>query len=231
MEICSRCEKELSGKSGCPECGQGAAGSKFLNLPKKFWMTVIGVVPLAVMSFFDWAKISSFEMIGQGGDGVKFFSVLSRNSNINKLLEIFDAGSQEFIIFKAAEIIMVVLFLLSFVLIIISLVKFKSKIRVNLAYLGFGLNALVSAGFIAMMALVNIKIERLTGNLAQPFINLTVIPYLMLAAAVAALTFLVRRPMLLDNSGQQGSSKFKWAFYIAYPLHIAILAVLRYLLK
>ena len=184
MKFCPHCGKELSAQTAfCPECGKSLSGkSDFLNLPKKFWMTFIGAVGVLVFSLFEWVDF---------GHGVSFnlFNLWGKleDSGLNWLL----GGSSDFQNAKTFMVILSVAFIASFILLVISLIKYQSKERAMIAYLGFGLASLVPAIFMISIILV------INEGIAES--GLTIFPFLTFIVAVIALIFFVKKPIITQS--------------------------------
>ena len=165
------------------------------NLRSNFSISIgvlAGTVGVILFSRFNWIKIAI------GGDYRAFSGVFSLKATLfniasklnNSDLRYFLGGSAEFTLIRIVSVILVIAMILSFVLLIASLVmKSQSKLKPTLAYSGFGLCAIVTAIFIIAMIFVSIKVEQLI---------LTVFPFLTLVVAIAAMIFAVKRPTKKD---------------------------------
>ena len=193
MKFCPHCGKELSAQTAfCPDCGKSLNGSSdFLNLPKKFWMTFIGAAGVLVFSLFDWVNIP---IVFRYSVSFNLFNIWGKleDSGLNRLL----SGSGEYESAKAFLMLLAVILILSFVLLIASMIKYQSEHRATLAHWGFGLSALVSLSFIIS---VFVTTDGEGGS------ALTAFPFLTLAAAVAAMLFCVKRPTLVTHSNQRSA--------------------------
>ena|GEM_PF-23384 len=141
----------------------------FLNRPKAFWITSAGAAGVLILSLFNWVDI---------GFGVKFnlFNVWGKldDSGLNFLL----GWSQRFQNVKTFLSALLIILIVSFVLLIISLIKYQSKKRLILVNLGFGLVAAVPPVFITSV-LVTFQGEGIEG--------LTIFPFLVFAVAFIAI--------------------------------------------
>lgn len=210
MKFCPHCGKELSSPTAfCPDCGKSLNGnSAFISLPKKFWMTFIGAVPLVILSILNWATIPATGLFTNRVVGFNLFNLWDILNNIGELFGSLNAQSQEFAVFQTIVIVMLILLLFSFVLLVISLIKHNSITRAKFAYWGFGLNALISGVFIVAIWIINGQVEKASDELISSVINLTISPYLMFAIAVFAIIFFVKRPVL-NHPEQKNLSESK----------------------
>jgi putative ABC transport system permease protein len=164
IKICPHCGKNLDEKAEMPK------------LPKGFWRVFAGIVGIQIFTLLSWFKVSA--------SGVSF-SLFNVWGDLDYIIWSFS-------LLQGIRVIAIILsFLLasSFILLLISMIGYKSKNRIRSAYCGFGLFALTSATFIVLMLSIGRKTD---GELV-----LTVFPYLALALALFAIIFLVKTPSFL----------------------------------
>ncbi|GHU34396.1 hypothetical protein FACS1894105_01100 [Clostridia bacterium] len=212
-EYCPHCKKELSVKSGeCASCGKALSGvdspenkSGFLSLPKKFWMIIIGFVPLAVLAFLGWALVPDSENVSYNAFTVWFKlrdTFLTTLDSISDKLDSFGIKAQEFadlqatadITLNVIALAVTILFAVSLVLLVLSLVLHKNKARAMLAYCGFGANTFASIAFLVASMVINQKLSDLTNGEFSTVLTVTAIPLIACFIAVVGIILLVKRP-------------------------------------
>lgn len=192
MKHCPFCNKEMSAETTfCPNCGKSLNGSSdALNLPKIFLRTFIGAIGILIFSLFDWLSVDLF-FTEAGGN---LFGLSSYLIKLDRLA----GSSQEFKIIEVVIISLAILLLLSFALLLISLIKHKSKQQVVFAQYGFGLSGIVSFVFILIIMYFNFQKATLFSGLTvfqmatSLFSGLTVFPFLTFAVAIIESGFLKR---------------------------------------
>ena len=192
VKKCPYCGEEvLAVAKKCKHCGEWldkSANNATSNLTEvlrsNFSISVgvlAGTVGVILFSLFNWIKISVW---GELNIKATLFSIASELNN-NELRYLLD-GSDDFTLIRIVSVILVIAMVLSFVLLITSLLmKPQSIAKPTLAYSGFGLCAIVAAIFIVAMIYVSNKIDMWI---------LTVFPFLTLAVAIVAMVFTVKRP-------------------------------------
>ena len=205
---CNKCKKEYTdGTKFCPDCGGSVGVSALLTnrslssssandilktMPndvsgfiEKFGV-LTGTVGVVLFSLFNWIQIP---MLG----GTTLFGVRRiLNSLLNSRdFRMFVEDVPEIATARGLIVILIIALLLSFVLLITSLVKPQLKAKSVLAYSGFGLSAIVAAVFIivAMIAQAELRAE-----IGMSVSILTAFPFLTLAVAVLSMIFAVKRP-------------------------------------
>jgi len=195
-------------KKTCSSCGEvHDAGMDFLNLPKKFWMTFAGAAGVLFFTLFNWIRIYTPD----GTLSINLFSFIGRTGEMSRQLGFVGERAEEFARFRGVMTVMLALMVVAIVSLVVSLVFYKSKHRAKLAYLGFGLSALVSAGFFAygistVEDIVKSVPELASGGLARS--GLTIFPLKCLVCSIVAMLILVKRPAMITNMvGIEGSGR------------------------
>ena len=142
---------------------------------------LIGIFCVILFSLLDWVNIYSlkFNLFG-----------LSNELNSSFFREFF-SGSDEIMLLRIAVVILMIALVLSFALLIISLLKPQLKSKQALAYCGFGLSAIVAAIFIIAVIYIYMDID---------YWIMTVFPFLTLGSAIVSMIFFVKRPEKIDLS-------------------------------
>ncbi len=187
MKFCPKCRTEVADETAfCSECGKNLDGNaSFMNLPVKFWMILIGTSGVAVFSLFSWIKIP---IILDYAVKFNLFNIWGKlkDSGFDSFLD----ESPEFYDIKIFLVILTIIMSLSFSLLIISLVKYKSEKCDILAYCGFTFSALASLIFI-IRVLVFTKDMDITG--------LTVFPFLTFVFSVISFIFLLNTRRFMNS--------------------------------
>jgi len=157
------------------------------SLRSKFSISVgvlAGTFGVILFSLLNWIKISIY---GDYYLKSTLFSIASKlnNSDFRYYLD----GSDEFTLIRIVSITLVILLVLSFALLIASLLVKPIKAKPVLAYSGFGLCAIVATIFIGAIIYIYAEIDLWI---------MTVSPFLTLAVAIAAMIFAVKRPTKND---------------------------------
>ena len=145
---------------------------KFSNRPKEFWLTLISTIAAFVLSLFSWVKVDLqsgyFCMQGIYHTDMSFnlFSFWGKLNVFDDMIALSNVTDA----IKATSMILSILMFVSLTLLIVFLIKFRSKRRAIFAYCGFGLMALVSLTFIEMPLIYNIHMVMT----AFPFLTLVV---------------------------------------------------------
>jgi len=124
--------------------------------------------------------------------GLNIFSLRSFAANLNNLLVGWGEESIGGIV-AVITIIMLAL-LVSWALMAVSCVKYKSNARPKFVYLGFGLSAIIPLLFIVAVSVINSALTREAGGFISSPISLTAVPYIMIAVAVGAIIYLKKFP-------------------------------------
>ena len=144
-----------------------------------------GTIGIILFSLLDWVNLSIF------GYGLKF-NLFSLASKLNSsFFREFLRGSEEVMLLRIVVVILLLALILSFALLIITLLKPQLKSRHTLAYCGFGLCAIVTGIFILAMIYVSARIEHWI---------MTIFPFLTLGVSIASMVFFVKRPEKIDLS-------------------------------
>jgi len=157
----------------------------FINRPKGFLLHLLSIVGIFIFSLSDWIRVSwGF------GDGFRFslFNVWGKLED--SALEWLFQYANEYEIMKTVMLILVITMILSFVLLIFSLIEYNSKKSIVLAYIGFGLSALVPVIFMISIISLNRDIE---GSF------LTISPLLSFIIAITGMFFIKKTHQLGDN--------------------------------
>jgi len=185
-------------------------------------MTLIGFIPLVIMSLLNWATIPIADFIFERTDSFNIFSLWSRSNEIKNQLSSFGVNLQDYSNYMTIVTIVLVVLLSSFALLLLSLVIYKSKFRATIAYWGFGLNALVSIAFVVAILWLNYIVNKESSGYITSVISLTPIPYLAFAFAVIAMFFFVKRPVI-THSEQRKAKKSRFPYYVIIPMLILLL--------
>ena len=121
----------------------------FRKFPVWFWITIVGTVSVITFSLLDWVSFSYLEYSA----GFNLLNPWFRASD--SIFSILLSISQQFLDSRPIMLVLMVVLLVSFALMIISIIRFKSNIGPLFAYCGFGLSALVTAVFMISMASFN----------------------------------------------------------------------------
>ena len=169
----------------------------------------IGAIGVIIFSLLNWVDISFW------GFSIKFslFS-LSKELDNSFFREVFK-NYYEITLIRIVVVILVISLVLSFALLIISLVKPQSQNKSVLAYCGFGICAIVTVIFIVAMIFVSNEIEHWI---------MTVFPFLTLGTAIISMIFFVKQPMnasqeivktgeMKENSPTKSCGSWSWSWY------------------
>ena len=204
MKFCPYCTHELSAKTKfCSNCGKAlSATAGFLNLPKKFWMTFIGTVGLALLFFLDWItiKIPDFFDSDMKAYGFNLFSINTTFDKIKNLLDNFGVKSTEFSFLRIFFGALLFFFAVGFLLLVVSLIGYRSKNRAAFAYAGFGIITAACSIFIACIFYVNSQVAQLSEGIVKLLFNFTLFPFIALLLSIVALLFFVKRPIIILHS-------------------------------
>ena len=207
MDYCPHCSKELPvGTLICDSCGRTiAAGIGPYGLPKNFWMTLAGAFSILVLTLFNWVSVPldfldpprtiGFNLINFFGNltfGNQFFYVFQGFHDINTM--------------RTITMILLFMMVAAFALLIISLIKYRSKLRKIFAFSGFALTALIPIGFTVAYIAVSGKMD-----------GLTIYPLLTVFIAVVSLGFFVNVPR-----------RIRWAFYVMLIPGFVLTAIYSY---
>ena len=119
------------------------------KFPAWFWITKAGAAGIIIFSLMDWVRFSYLEY----GVGFNLFNPWIRSSD--SIFTILLSNSQQYISSRPLLLVLMILLAVSFVLMLISLIRFKSKAGPLFAYCGFALSAIVTAVFMISMANFN----------------------------------------------------------------------------
>jgi len=146
---------------------------------------LLGTIGVILFSLLDWVDLSVF------GYSLKFnmFS-LANKLNSSFFREILN-GSKEATLLRIFVVFLMIALLLSFTLLITTLLKPKLKNKQALAYCGFGLCAIVTAIFVLAMIYISLDIEHWV---------MTIFPFMTLGSAIVSMIFFVKRPEKIDLS-------------------------------
>jgi hypothetical protein len=192
MKICTYCKRELDLNDDlCPYCN-GKPRTFFSY--GKLWTTLIGVIPLFVMSLFGWATILFDDSFAREDMTVNPFTLRGRLGGIEDMFANSGAQLTELNSVMTAAGFMLTLLIISFLLLVLSLMNNRSGGRANLAYFGFGLHALVSALFIIGAMLINRTITQEFGEMIPAVITFAPFPFISFVYALVSMIFLVKKP-------------------------------------
>ena len=220
MKYCPHCGKELFAETNfCPNCNSSLGDtSVFFNLPKTILIILIGMLGVALFSLLDWIKVDYY----LGSINLNLFSLWGKLGNISLLF----GSAQELNALKFTIITLSILLIISFILLLVSLVKYQSKQEPTLAYWGFGLSTLVSAAFIILIIYINIQID------ASLFSSLTIFPFSTFIVALVSMLALsdqknieVSEPFNMPRTKQLVFASLCVALGVALPLLFHIIPV------
>jgi|GEM_PF-3478070 len=217
MNFCPNCgDKLIAQTSFCSNCGHGFNSTKqgfnlnklnpnidisgLTSKPIDFLVILVGTALLIIMSLFTWARIPLSNLGGMAGIplGDVNFNILSLPWQIGRMANMIDSfvpgAGEEFAVFVLATLVLKLLLLLSFALLVISLLKYTPNSRHKYVIPGFGLSALITVVFIITVLLINSVVRRETLGFISSLIDLTVFPYATVLLAAGAIVFLVKRP-------------------------------------
>jgi TRAP-type C4-dicarboxylate transport system permease small subunit len=201
MNVCPHCGQKLAADAKlCPDCGKGFDGRQgFLNLPREFWLILGATVGIVVFSLLDWIVIS--------GSRYNLFGLWSQSGDAEWLV----ASFREVTPVRTYIIAFTILLVLSFALLLASLVRCKAKERNLLAYCGFGLSVFVSAAFYVVVIANYATIPRL---------ELTVFPLLVFVVAALVSSMVFKSPKSAVDVIRLITRVF---LYISYAALLALL--------
>ena len=146
-----------------------------LRLPDKFWMTSLSILCVVGFTQLNWIKTAAFSFAVD----LNIFSLFSLWGKTDATGEFaLLSGGLDFPALKFLFLVLVVLLLSAFLLLVASIIKHQSKYRSSLAFMGFGVSALIPLIYLACMLPLQ---SRLVGT------SLTVLPYLLFAFAIFAI--------------------------------------------
>ena len=124
--------------------GFGKLKEMFSVFPMRVNVTIIGTVLVLIFSLLEWANM---------GMGVRFNLFTVQSSIIQSRvrasgLDVFFGDINGFINFKAFMAVLLFIFIIALILLVLSIVRYKSKKFLYLSYWGFGAIILVSFAFI-----------------------------------------------------------------------------------
>ena len=235
---CSKCEKQYTdGTKFCPDCGGSVRVSILLtnrslssandfvqtimpdvasnfaeNLRSKYSISIgmlAGTIGVILFSLFDWVRISDFGF----SVGASPFGIVRVLVDLQRYLPIAEMNLLA---------IPAILLGLSFVLLITSLFMKPHLIKVKsiLAYVGFGLCAIVAIVIIIAMMIIQAEIQ---ADIGVNVSLLTVFPFLTLAVAILAMIFAIERPTKMASSSKNvNTSKQRHVFVSAWLIFLII---------
>jgi len=148
MNACPKCgKKPITDAGSCPDCEKRNNDSPgFLNLPREFWITLIGTICVLIVTLVDWIRI--------GGANFTLFGLWWQSADLEWLQNWF----WEIAPIRAYISVLAILLVFSYVLLIASLIKYKSKYQRILCFSGFGLAVFVAAAFNIVIVLDYVKL-------------------------------------------------------------------------
>jgi len=153
-------------------------GGECCKMPMKFWMTLIGTGVALALSLPVWVR--AFGMMN-----FNLYSYWYRRYYFNWLYSGYDG----YPIMRVLIVALSVLMIIGFVLLILSLILYKSEKRAVFALFGFGLVAVIPAVY-------HVFQSDLLG------IELTIFPLLTFVVAVISMIFLVKRPIIFKKANE-----------------------------
>ena len=201
---CSHCSTKLPVETKiCDNCGRSlVSGIGFFNLPKYFWTTLLGTVFIAVFSMLNWVRtpLDAFSHIG-----FNLYNFMG-NLRVRSVFYHVFGGAQAVNTMRTFSSIFMVIFTIALLLLIASLVFYRSRRRKLLSYAGFALAALIPLIFVVTFIVVSGGME-----------GLTLFPLFAIFAAIVSLGFFVDIP-----------KRFRWAFYVMLIPGFVLTAIYSY---
>ena len=193
MIKCHHCGHEFAAKTKfCPDCGKRLEVKGFSERPKSFWLTCVGAAGLVLLFLFDWVAVAipDFEALRLGFNLYEInalFGEISGFMNSN-----FISGEPlDFSFLRVFSMILLILFVLSVLLLIFSLIIYKHKKRTLFAYAGFGMSAVVYAAAIVCVRIINSTAYDLSEGLFHGFFDMTYAPPAALILSIIGLIFFI----------------------------------------
>ena len=195
---------ELSRKVNIPDSVSDKINIADLrSKPRDFLVMSVGTGILILVSLFNWAVIPLRDLMGgmfgmsaisMNDIGLNLFRLRGQLNNFADLVGGFGGDGSEFDVYLNFMTVVMLVLLLSFALLIISCVKYKTNPRSKLMYVGFGINALAPLLFIIAVWAINSWVSSESFGMISSVINLTVFPFLAIAVSVGAIIYIVKRP-------------------------------------
>lgn len=194
------------------------------NVAAKMLLTVLGIIPLVVLSFFNWVTIGGGELGVEETIGI---SKLSMFTSLDEMCETVSsiayplsvnptelqlATAAEFESwlsgFKTVFLFAAGLLVLSIVLLVLSVFFAKTKARNPFAYAGF------IAG-VASPALFYYAVSSVNRTAGSPVMEITLFPFLALIAAIVGMVYCIRYPVATNARGKRNSAftRFVTSFF------------------
>ena len=182
MKYCPYCEMELNdNKDICPHCEKKLeAGRQLFGKPRSFWLSIAGVVGIVVTMLLNWVELVGFY-------NFNLFTFWAISGELNWF---FTYNRSIYYGMLVTVIVLIVLFAVSIISLLLSIVKFKTNKRNKYAFIGFGLSALIPIIFIFSM-LGNVQ------NLDNSYF--TALPLITFAFSVLALIFAVDMEVVIPS--------------------------------
>jgi sortase B len=179
-----------------------------------FVMTIIGIVPLAVLAFFNWVVIDGGQSGAENfylplsdfvlsGESARYAldSAVANSMGISPLDDLLIAWFRDisfvytmFAVIYVAALLIVLLAALSCT---------KPVLRNSLAFFGYGLSATTSVAFIVSLYLVNYTLD-------SPMFTVGLFPFLSLLSALLAMVYCVRFPVLAPDAPSSGEKNSRF---------------------
>ena len=174
MKVCPQCDSNLGETKTCPGCGKGQDASPgLLNLPRSFWVTLAGTVLVVIVTLLNWINVND--------NGFSLFSLWGQSRDSEWL----QASFQEITPIKTYITLLSILLIVSYALLLASLIRCKAKEHKVLGFCGFGLSVFVSAMFNIIVILNYARFAAL---------SLTMFPLLTFAIAAVVISMMKKLP-------------------------------------
>jgi len=181
VRICPNCGYELNIEQlYCPVCSKKLGGSGgFLNMPRVFWMTLVGLLFLIGVSLLNFVETWD-------GAGMNLYGAFY-NTDSALLYTLFGFPQNSFVIRIVLTAVSTAT-VISFTFLILSLVFYRKPLRRALANIGFGLGMFISAACITTLIILN-------GAIAGSWLTFFSLLYLVIST-----TFLVMLHVAVKTS-------------------------------
>ncbi|MCL2079337.1 MAG: ABC transporter permease subunit [Oscillospiraceae bacterium] len=203
-----------------------ASQNGFLNFPKRFWVTLTGLVGIFIVSMLNWAHddlIFQFTEWRELFPGIEYLrdvpvrfglaDLLGSYQNTN--LYFYFGDLSQYNIFKIMSIVIAVLLVLSFATVLFALVRYRSKHFTKLCILGFSL--------FAFTALLYIVFTMLISTTDTPLDTYKIIMAVLIVLLVAS--FLLMIPVFIQKRKDPVKSQTVYKFALSAFLSLSFITI------
>jgi hypothetical protein len=178
--------------------------SNFINLPDKFLITFIGTAGLMLFFFFDWITIQIPLFVNAKTPydfTIHGFSIFSINTQFNEfenafLYFFYDEAKNILTFLDQVSGFLFILLMIAIGLFISSLIGYKLKNRLLLAYVGFILSTVVTSTFIVCIFCFNLMFADYTSGYF--IVDFTIFPFIALVLSIISLILIIKRSSLIS---------------------------------